>query len=133
MGLHVAQRVIKAMTELNIFVAKAKILVLGLAFKENCPDVRNSKVVDIVRELKNFDAKVDVYDPWVSADAANREYGIRLTSKLKKSTYDAVVISVGHTLFKELGVRKIRALGKKTHLLFDVKYLFDANQTDQRL
>jgi len=133
MGLHVAQRVIKAMTELNIFVAKAKILVLGLAFKENCPNVRNSKVVDIVRELKNFDAKVDVYDPWVSADAANREYGIRLTSKLKKGTYDAVVISVGHTLFKELGVRKIRALGKKTHLLFDVKYLFDANQTDQRL
>jgi UDP-N-acetyl-D-glucosamine/UDP-N-acetyl-D-galactosamine dehydrogenase len=133
MGLHVAQRVIKAMTELNIFVAKAKILVLGLSFKENCPDVRNSKVVDIVRELKNYDAKVDVYDPWVSADAANREYGIRLTSKLKKGTYDAVVISVGHTLFKELGVRKIRALGKKTHLLFDVKYLFDANQTDQRL
>jgi UDP-N-acetyl-D-galactosamine dehydrogenase len=133
MGLYVAQRVIKAMTELRIFVANAKILVLGLAFKENCPDVRNSKVVDIVRELENFDAKVDVYDPWVTNDAADREYGIRLISKPKKDTYDAVVISVGHSLFKELGVRKIRAFGKKTHLLFDVKYLFAANRTDQRL
>ena len=133
MGLYVAQRVIKAMTELRIFVANAKILVLGLAFKENCPDVRNSKVVDIVRELENFDAKVDVYDPWVTNDAADREYGIRLISKPKKDTYDAVVISVGHSLFKELGVRWIRAFGKKTHLLFDVKYLFAANRTDQRL
>ena len=133
MGLYVAQRVIKAMTELRIFVANAKILVLGLAFKENCPDVRNSKVVDIVRELENFDAKVDVYDPWVTNDAADREYGIQLISKPKKGTYDAVVISVGHSLFKELGVRRIRAFGKKTHLLFDVKYLFAANQTDQRL
>jgi UDP-N-acetyl-D-galactosamine dehydrogenase len=133
MGLYVAQRIIKAMTELRIFVANAKILVLGLAFKENCPDVRNSKVVDIVRELENFDAKVDVYDPWVTNDAADREYGIQLISKPKKGTYDAVVISVGHSLFKELGVRRIRAFGKKTHLLFDVKYLFAANQTDQRL
>ena len=133
MGRHVAQRVIKAMTELSIFIANAKILVLGLAFKENCPDVRNSKVVDIVRELQAFHADVDVYDPWVSADAAKREYGIRTIDKPKNGIYDAVVISVGHTLFRELGVRKIRKLGKKRHLLFDVKYLFDANQTDQRL
>jgi UDP-N-acetyl-D-galactosamine dehydrogenase len=133
MALHVAQRVIKAMTELSIFIANAKILVLGLAFKEDCPDVRNSKVVDIVRELQAFDADVDVYDPWVSAEAARREYGIRTVDRLKNGVYDAVVISVGHTLFKELGVRKIRKLGKKKHLLFDVKYLFDANQTDQRL
>jgi UDP-N-acetyl-D-galactosamine dehydrogenase len=133
MALHVAQRVIKAMTELSIFIANAKILVLGLAFKEDCPDVRNSKVVDIVRELQAYDADVDVYDPWVNADAAGREYGIRTVDRLKNGVYDAVVISVGHTLFKELGVRKIRKLGKKKHLLFDVKYLFDANQTDQRL
>ena len=133
MGLYVAQRVIKAMTELRIFVANAKILVLGLAFKENCPDVRNSKVIDIVRELENFDAEVDVYDPWVSADAAKHEYGIHLIDKPKKGMYDAMVISVGHTLFKDLGTCEIRAFGKKTHLLFDVKYLFAANQTDQRL
>ena len=133
MGPHVAQRVIKAMTELGIFIANAKILVLGLAFKEDCPDVRNSKVVDIVRELQAFDADVDVYDPWVSAEAAKREYGIRKIDKLKNGIYDAVVISVAHTLFKDLGILKIRKLGKKKHLLFDVKYLFDANQTDQRL
>lgn len=133
MGKHVAQKVIKAMTELGIFVSKARILILGLAFKENCPDLRNSKVVDIVRELENFDAQVDVYDPWVDTTAATREYGIRLTNKPKKGNYDAVVIAVGHALFKEMGVRKIRALGKKTNLLFDVKYLFAADQTDQRL
>jgi len=133
MGIYVAQRIIKAMTELRIFVANAKILVLGLAFKENCPDVRNSKVVDIVRELERYEAKVEVYDPWVSAAAAQREYGIEMIKSLKKGVYDAVVISVGHTMFKELGVPKIRALGKKTHLLFDVKYLFAADQSDQRL
>jgi UDP-N-acetyl-D-galactosamine dehydrogenase len=133
MGKHVAQKVIKAMTELGIFVSKARILILGLAFKENCPDLRNSKVVDIVRELENFDAQVDVYDPWVDSAAAAREYGISLTGKPKKGNYDAVVIAVGHALFKEMGVRKIRALGKKTNLLFDVKYLFAADQTDQRL
>jgi UDP-N-acetyl-D-galactosamine dehydrogenase len=133
MGRHVAQKVIKAMTGLGIFVSKARILILGLAFKENCPDVRNSKVVDIVRELENFDADVDVCDPWVDAAAASREYGIRLTAKPKKGIYDAVVIAVGHSVFKELGARKIRAFGKKTNLLFDVKYLFAAEQTDQRL
>jgi UDP-N-acetyl-D-galactosamine dehydrogenase len=89
--------------------------------------------VDIVRELENFDADVDVYDPWVDAAAASREYGIRLTAKPKKGIYDAVVIAVGHSVFKELGARKIRAFGKKTNLLFDVKYLFAAEQTDQRL
>jgi UDP-N-acetyl-D-glucosamine/UDP-N-acetyl-D-galactosamine dehydrogenase len=133
MGRHVAQKVIKAMSELGIFVSKARILILGLAFKENCPDVRNSKVVDIVRELENFDANVDVYDPWVDGASAVREYGIRLTEKPKKDSYDAVVIAVGHEMFKQLGVRRIRAFGKKTNLLFDVKYLFPAAQTDQRL
>lgn len=133
MGLFVARKVIKAMTDLGIFVANAKVLILGLAFKENCPDVRNSKVVDIVRELESFDAKVDVYDPWVDSGAADREYGIQLIDKPRKGRYDAIVISVGHAMFKKMGVRNIRTFGKKTHLLFDVKYLFAANQTDQRL
>jgi UDP-N-acetyl-D-glucosamine/UDP-N-acetyl-D-galactosamine dehydrogenase len=133
MGSYVAQRVIKAMTELRILVAGAKILVLGLAFKENCPDVRNSKVVDIVRELELFDAQVDVFDPWIAAEAAKREYGIRLIDSPKRSAYDAIVIAVGHDLFKQLGPRKIRRFGRKTHLLFDVKYLFPADDTDQRL
>src|SRR6266404_1580064 len=133
MGLHVAQRVIKAMTELNIFVAKAKILVLGLSFKENCPDVRNSKVVDIVRELKNFDAKVDVYDPWVSARECRHEYGLKLLQTLKSKHYDAAVLAVPHREFRELKVRGVRRLLKKSHVIYDVKHLFPASQVDGRL
>ena len=133
MGSYIAQRVIKAMTELRILVAGAKILLMGLAFKENCPDLRNSKVVDIVRELQSFDADVAVYDPWVDAQSARLEYGISPVRTPKKHGYDAVVIAVAHSLFRDMGIRKIRSLGKETHLLFDVKYLFSADQTDQRL
>ncbi len=133
MGSYIAQRVIKAMTELRILVAGAKILLMGLAFKENCPDLRNSKVVDILRELQSFDADVAVYDPWVDAESARLEYGISPVRTPKKHGYDAVVIAVAHSLFRDMGIRKIRSLGKETHLLFDVKYLFSADQTDQRL
>ncbi len=133
MGSYIAQRVIKGMTELRILVAGAKILLMGLAFKENCPDLRNSKVVDIVRELESFDADVAVYDPWVNAESAKLEYGISPVQTPKKNGYDAVVIAVAHSLFRDMGIRKIRSLGKETHLLFDVKYLFSADQTDQRL
>jgi len=133
MGSYIAQRVIKAMTELRILVAGAKILLMGLAFKENCPDLRNSKVVDIVRELQSFDADVVVFDPWVDAESARLEYGISPVRTPKKNGYDAVVIAVAHSVFRDMGIRKIRSLGKKTHLLFDVKYLFSADQTDQRL
>jgi UDP-N-acetyl-D-galactosamine dehydrogenase len=133
MGPYIAQRVIKAMTELRILAAGAKILVMGLAFKENCPDLRNSKVVDIVHVLQSFDADVAVHDPWVNAEAARSEYGVALIPTPKKNAYDAIVIAVAHDLFRDMGIRKIRSLGKKTHLLFDVKYLFSADQTDQRL
>ncbi len=133
MGSYIAQRVIKGMTELRILVAGAKVLVMGLAFKENCPDLRNSKVIDVVRVLQSFSADVDVYDPWVGADAAKLEYGITLIKAPKKKSYDAVVIAVAHNQFRDMGIRQIRSLGKKTHLLFDVKYLFSADQTDQRL
>jgi UDP-N-acetyl-D-galactosamine dehydrogenase len=133
MGPYIARRVIKGMTELRILVAGAKILVMGLAFKENCPDLRNSKVVDVVRELEAFDADVVVYDPWVDADASKLEYGITLVQTPKRNFYDAVVIAVGHNLFRDMGIGKIRSLGKDRHLLFDVKYLFAAKQTDQRL
>jgi UDP-N-acetyl-D-glucosamine/UDP-N-acetyl-D-galactosamine dehydrogenase len=133
MGSYIAQRVIKGMTELRILAAGAKILVMGLAFKENCTDVRNSRVVDVVRELQSFDAKVDIYDPWVDADSSQSEYGITLIRKPKAKSYDAIVIAVAHRLFEEMGIRKIRSLGKECHLLFDVKYLFPADKTDQRL
>jgi len=133
MGAYVAQQIIKLMTERRIMVAGSKILILGLAFKENCPDLRNSKVMDVVNELLRFDAKVDVYDPWVDADAAYREYGLRPIRTPKPACYDAIVLAVGHDEFKTMGVRRIRRFAKKVHILYDVKYLFAHDQTDGRL
>jgi len=133
MGAYVAQEIVKLMTERRIMVGGSKILILGLAFKENCPDLRNSKVMDIVNELRRFDAKIDIYDPWVNADSAYREYGVRPIRTPKPASYDAVVFAVGHDEFKAIGVRKIRRWTKKAHVLYDVKYLFAADQTDGRL
>jgi UDP-N-acetyl-D-galactosamine dehydrogenase len=133
MGAYVAQQIIKLMSERRLMVADSKILILGLAFKENCPDLRNSKVMDVVNELARFDAKVDVYDPWVDADAAYHEYGLRPIKTPKPGIYDAIVVAVGHDEFKAMGVRKIRRLAKKVHVLYDVKYLFAHDQTDGRL
>lgn len=133
MGAYVAQEIVRLMTERRIMVGDSKTLILGLAFKENCPDLRNSKVVDVFNELKRFSADVDVYDPWVDADGAYREYGLRLINAPKAASYDAIVLAVGHDAFKAMGVRKIRRWAKKVHVLYDVKYLFAADQTDGRL
>ena len=133
MGAYVAQQIIRLMTERRILVSNSRVLILGLAFKENCPDLRNSKVVDIVAELAKFDAKVDIYDPWVDADSAVREYGLRPIKTPKAGTYDAVVLAVGHDEFKDMGVLKIRQLAKRLHVFYDVKYVFAAEQTDGRL
>jgi len=133
MGAYVAQQIVKLMTERRIMVGDSKILILGLAFKENCPDLRNSKVMDIVTELRRFDAGVDVYDPWVDADGAYREYGLRPIKSPKTAGYDAIVLAVGHDQFKAMGARKIRRWAKSVHVLYDVKYLFASDQTDGRL
>jgi UDP-N-acetyl-D-glucosamine/UDP-N-acetyl-D-galactosamine dehydrogenase len=133
MGAYVAQQIVKLMTERRIMVGDSKILILGLAFKENCPDLRNSKVMDIVSELRRFDARVDVHDPWVDADGAFREYGLRPVKSPKTACYDAIVLAVGHDQFKAMGARKIRRWGKSVHVLYDVKYLFAGDQTDGRL
>jgi UDP-N-acetyl-D-glucosamine/UDP-N-acetyl-D-galactosamine dehydrogenase len=133
MGAYVAQQVVMLMTERRIMVGNARILILGLAFKENCPDLRNSKVIDIINELKRYDAKIDVYDPWVDAGGAYREYGVRPLRIPKSASYDAIVLAVGHDEFKALGVRKIRRWAKKEHVLYDVKYIFAPHQTDGRL
>jgi UDP-N-acetyl-D-galactosamine dehydrogenase len=133
MGAYVAQEIVRLMTERRIMVGDSKILILGLAFKENCPDLRNSKVVDIFNELKRFDANIDVYDPWVDADGAYHEYGLRPIKMPKASAYDAIVLAVGHDEFKTMGVGKIRRWAKKEHVLYDVKYLFASDQTDGRL
>jgi len=133
MAIYVAQQVAQLMIRRRIQVRDARVLVMGLAFKENCPDVRNSKIVDVVRELEKFGARVDVYDPWVDADEARREYGFRPIGRLRPHTYDAVIIGVGHQIFREMRIDEIRSLGKKEHVLYDIKYVFPADQVDGRL
>jgi UDP-N-acetyl-D-galactosamine dehydrogenase len=133
MSLYVAERVAQLMVKKRIHVNGAKILVMGLTFKENCPDLRNSKVADVVRELAKYGAKVDVYDPWVDIDAAEHEYGIRPIKKPVQGEYDAVVMAVAHNEFRKLGLKKVRALAKKKHVLFDIKYVFKTDEVDGRL
>ncbi|MBV1880917.1 MAG: Vi polysaccharide biosynthesis UDP-N-acetylglucosamine C-6 dehydrogenase TviB [Pseudomonadales bacterium] len=133
MGPYVTDRVIKIMTRRKIHVVDSKVLVLGLAFKENCPDLRNTRVIDIITEFQQYHANVDVYDPWVSKKDAKAEYGISPVSHLVAGTYDAIIIAVGHQQFKEMGVHAIKKLGKSTSILFDVKYIFDKDEVDGRL
>jgi UDP-N-acetyl-D-galactosamine dehydrogenase len=133
MGSHVAQRVIKLMTKRRIHAAHAKVLVLGIAFKENCPDLRNTRVVDVINEFRNYDAHVDVYDPWVSADEAQHEYGLTLLSKLDGGGYDAIILAVAHKQFTDMGGHGIRALGNPECVVFDVKNVLPKEMTDDRL
>jgi UDP-N-acetyl-D-galactosamine dehydrogenase len=133
MGAYVAQQVAGLMIKRKIQVCDGRILVMGLTFKENCPDVRNTKIVDVVRELEQFGAKVDVYDPWADADEAEHEYGLRPIQKLKPGTYDAVVMGVGHDEFRKMGLARIRELARKNHVLYDIKYVFKAHEVDGRL
>jgi UDP-N-acetyl-D-galactosamine dehydrogenase len=133
MGLYVATEVVRLMTGKRIHVKGSRVLVLGLTFKENCPDIRNSKVVDVIRELRKFGANVDVYDPWVDAGQALNEYGIRTVTSLQKGRYDAVIVAVAHRQFKTLGVAAVRALCRPSHVLFDIKYVFPAVDVDGRL
>jgi UDP-N-acetyl-D-glucosamine/UDP-N-acetyl-D-galactosamine dehydrogenase len=133
MANYVAGQVAKLMSGKKILVKGSRILVLGLTFKENCPDLRNSKVADVVRELKNYGAKVDVYDPWIDRDEAEHEYGIRPVSRIKDGVYDAAVVAVGHKEFRDLGMVNIRKACKKQHVVYDIKYVFPANQVDGRL
>lgn len=133
MALYVAAEVARLMTDRRIHVKGARVLVLGLTFKENCPDIRNSKVVDVVRELEKFGAKVDVHDPWVDAREAKHEYGIRPVKTPKARSYDAVVLAVAHQEFKDMGVAAVRKLGKRNAVVYDIKYAFKASEVDGRL
>jgi len=133
MGQHVAQRVIKLMTQRRIHAAGANILVLGLAFKENCPDLRNTRVTDVVGEFRSYHANVDVHDPWVSAEEARHEYGLELVPELAPGKYDAVILAVAHRQFLELGAERIRAFGKPGCVLFDVKQALPRELVDDRL
>lgn len=133
MGAYVGSQLVKGMTQRCIQVQGARVLVMGLAFKENCPDLRNTRVVDIIRELGEYQTQVDVYDPWVDPDEAKREYGIEPVAAPQPGSYDAIVIAVGHREFVGMGIDAVRALGKPTHLLYDLKYVFDASDVDLRL
>ena len=133
MGAYVANQLIKAMIKRRIQIEGARVLVMGLTFKENCPDLRNTRVVDIVTELKDYNCRVDVYDPWVSVAGAEYEYGITPTRQPTLGTYDAIVLAVAHRQFKAMGVDNVRALGTQNHILYDLKYVFPAEATDIRL
>ena len=132
MGPYVAESVIKLMTQKKIHVVDANILILGFTFKENCPDIRNTRVIDIVNEFRNYHAHVDIYDPWLDIDEANSEYSASFISEVKHD-YDAIILAVNHDEFKTMGVKKIHALGKNNHVLFDVKNALEKNQVDGRL
>ena len=133
MGEYVVSQLVKAMAKRRIHVDRARVLVLGFAFKENCPDLRNTKVVDIVRELEQYNVQVDVFDPWINPEEADHEYGINPVTTPISGAYDAVIIAVAHTQFQELGVDGIRAFGKPNHVLYDLKYVLSADQSDLRL
>ena len=133
MGAYVASQLVKAMTKKNIQVNSARILIMGFAFKENCPDVRNTKVVDIYRELLEYDCKVDIYDPWVGSQEALHEYGVQMLPEQLMQKYDGIILAVAHNQFKKMGIQKIRSFGKTKSILYDLKYIFSADQSDLRL
>lgn len=133
MGSYIADRVIKSMTRRNIHVVGSRVLIMGLSFKENCPDLRNTRVVDVVNSLEDYNATVDIYDPWVNSEEAYEEYKLTLISEPEGGTYDAVILAVSHDCFKELSIEKIRSFGKEACILFDVKYALPAHSDVQRL
>ena len=133
MGGYVVSQLVKAMTKRRIQVQGSRVLVMGLTFKENCPDLRNTRIVDIVKELGDYNVDVDVYDPWVDPAEAVHEYGIKPVAQPEAGKYDAVVLGVAHHQFIELGADGIRKLGKADHILYDLKYVLPADQSDLRL
>jgi UDP-N-acetyl-D-galactosamine dehydrogenase len=133
MAQYVVSQIIKKMLGKSIQPAGSRALVMGLTFKEDCPDVRNTKVVDIVTELGSYGVDVDVWDPWVDGAEARAEYNIELTPEPAKGAYDVVIIAVAHRQFRELGADGIRALGKETSVIYDIKYVLPADAVDDRL
>ena len=145
MGVHIVSQLVKAMLKKSIQIHGSRILVMGFTFKENCPDIRNTRVIDLVKELKEYNTEVDVYDPWVSTDEAQIEYNIDLLKKLPVNSisrvevensygpYDAVVFAVAHDDFKKMDLKTLHSLGKENHVLYDIKNLFSAKDSDLRL
>lgn len=133
MGRYVVSQLVKQMIRQQMAVSGAKVLVLGLTFKENCPDIRNTKVVDIIADLAEYGMQADVYDPWIDVQEAQHEYGITPLTAPETGSYDAVILAVAHRQFKELGSDGIRAFGKPGHVLYDLKYVLSRSASDLRL
>jgi UDP-N-acetyl-D-galactosamine dehydrogenase len=133
MGAYVVSQLVKNMLHKRIQVEGANVLIMGLTFKENCPDLRNTKIVDIVSELKEYNINVDITDPWCSSEQAEHEYNLTLTEKPETGKYDAIILAVAHNEFKVMGVEEIRKLGKSAHVLYDLKYILPKESVDMRL
>mgnify|MGYP003137017345 CR=1 FL=1 len=133
MGAYVANQLVKMMLKRRLHVNGARVLVMGLTFKENCPDLRNTRVVDVIAELEDFGCKVDIHDPWVNSTEAQHEYGVSLTEEPREGTYDAIVLAVAHSQYAEMGAEKVRALGHDNAVVYDLKYLLAEDESDMRL
>jgi UDP-N-acetyl-D-galactosamine dehydrogenase len=133
MSGYVVGQLVKQMIKRSIHVENANVLVMGMTFKENCPDLRNSKVIDSINKLKDYNINVDVYDPWVSPAAAQHEYGITPVHEPAAGKYDAIVLAVAHRQFREMSAAQLRSFGKEKHVLFDLKYVLPKEDADMRL
>ncbi|MDH5594671.1 MAG: Vi polysaccharide biosynthesis UDP-N-acetylglucosamine C-6 dehydrogenase TviB, partial [Gammaproteobacteria bacterium] len=133
MGAYVAEQVVKLMMRNRMQVVDSNILIMGFAFKENCPDLRNTRVVDIIKEFEGYNANVSVYDPWVSKEEAVHEYGITPIDKPEKGKYDAIILAVAHDQFRNMGIKQIRELGKAGTIVYDIKYVLPKEDVDARL
>lgn len=133
MGNYVSGQLIKAMIKKGINVEGSNVLILGFTFKENCPDIRNTRIIDVVKELGNYSCNVDIFDPWVDAEEVEEEYGIIPVSEIKAASYDAIIVAVGHEQFKKMGSTDIHGFGKDKHVLYDLKYILSPEQSDVRL
>lgn len=133
MGEYVATQLIKEMVKQRIQVVGSKILIMGLSFKENCPDIRNTKIVDMVKALKEYDLDLDIYDPWVDDTEVQHEYGLAPIKELHQGQYDAIVLAVAHDQFKSMTIDQFKQLGKEKHVLYDLKYVLDKAHSDIRL
>lgn len=133
MGQYTATQLVKAVSRKKIHIDEARVLVLGFTFKGDCPDVRNTKIIDMVKELESFNMNVDVFDPWAEAEEVQHEYGLKLEPEIHEGVYDAIVLAVDHSDFKEWGAEKIRSYGKEKHVLYDVKHVLAKHESDLRL
>jgi UDP-N-acetyl-D-galactosamine dehydrogenase len=134
MGIHVASQVVRLMVKKGISMPDARILIMGVTFKENCPDVRNTRVVDVINEFRNYGTQVDVYDPWADANDVREEYGVEMQNEMPaEGQYDGIVIAVAHREFAAMSGTEVRGLGKPTHVLYDIKHVLPADQVDGRL